>query len=622
MVITEGLGILDLITRPVLASSWITISIAGAAVALVQRRNSVPMERTAKRNLTSAQWFQVFAMVALLLAILMTAIVSPPNSSDSMMYHLPRVVEWANNKNVNFYPTPYYPQLTMPPMAEYVLLHLRVLSGSDATANLVQWGAFIGCIVGVSYVAFLLGARRSTQIFAAACCASIPTCVLAASGTKNDLVLSYFLVCSLALVLYWERQGDSLTSVALGLAASLAIFCKGTGFIYMPCLVFPVFLSFRRETRRRFCLLAPIFLVAVIVINGPLWTRNHELTGSPLGFSSPLGEKDLDLEGHHNFRPRHVTVTGVLSNIVRNSVLDLGTPIDRLNEITVNVASHLIRAMGNEPNNQDWIESVLFNGFNFGPISVSTEELSSGNLMHFVLYLTLLIVIAIRWRHFPSLLRILATGLVTAFVGYSALLRWTPYSARYQMPIFVCGTALAAVVLSKLCEHGNGPQTGLALVLLLGAFPFELANKARPIIPFAFHKQIGAMFPEQSIFRLSRDVLYFGDGYMPSAESEIAAAQSVRSGNCQRIGIDTTDYFDYPMMAMLLEDGIGREIRYVGVDNRSVRYARSSDPPPCAIVCIRCTSNPVKMARYSAFNLRQAFGQTLVLTNTSVSGQP
>ena len=50
----------------------------------------------------------------------LTAIVAPPNTYDSMTYHLPRVMHWIQNQSVAHYPTHIPRQLHFPPGAEFI----------------------------------------------------------------------------------------------------------------------------------------------------------------------------------------------------------------------------------------------------------------------------------------------------------------------------------------------------------------------------------------------------------------------------------------------------------------------------------------------------------------------
>ena len=102
----------------------------------------VPTDRNAKIINNTLNKFLFYSTCFILIITLTTALVASPNNWDSMTYHLSRVMHWIQNENVNFYPTQIDRQLTQPPFAEYFILHLQLLNGSDRFANIVQWCFF------------------------------------------------------------------------------------------------------------------------------------------------------------------------------------------------------------------------------------------------------------------------------------------------------------------------------------------------------------------------------------------------------------------------------------------------------------------------------------------------
>jgi hypothetical protein len=61
----------------------------------------------------------------MLLVLLYIALKAPPNNVDSLLYHMPRVLHWAQNHSLAHYPIGYEHQLWNPIWAESSILNLR-----------------------------------------------------------------------------------------------------------------------------------------------------------------------------------------------------------------------------------------------------------------------------------------------------------------------------------------------------------------------------------------------------------------------------------------------------------------------------------------------------------------
>ncbi|MBD3272849.1 hypothetical protein GF385_00670, partial [Candidatus Dependentiae bacterium] len=110
----------------------------------------------------------------------------PPNTGDSLGYHLPRVEHWIKNKNVDHYPTGDIRQLFHQPLSEFVILNLNLLSNSDNWANYIQFFAMIGSIFLITLLVKFFGLDYRYQILSAILSFTVSMGILQATSTQTD----------------------------------------------------------------------------------------------------------------------------------------------------------------------------------------------------------------------------------------------------------------------------------------------------------------------------------------------------------------------------------------------------------------------------------------------------
>ncbi|MES2222413.1 MAG: glycosyltransferase family 39 protein [Acidobacteriota bacterium] len=588
--ITEILTQFRHLTRAGVAFSWLGFAI----VCLVWMRRAQKTEQV-KVNpdkeaapLQWMEWVGLAAIAGLLSLTALTALISAPNTWDAMLYHLPRVVEWINNRGVQFYPTIDRFQLDQPPFAEYVMLHLYLLYGSDRLVDLVQWCGYAGCIAAVSLIAKELGGSRRSQVVAAVLCATIPTAVLEASGTKTELVATYWVVVAVYLLLKWRKNQTWALALAIGTTLGLAVFTKGTSYVFLPCIVLACAATWSRTELRRFATRLPGIAAIGILVCAPMWVRNYQYAGSPLGL--PYFDGAGSQEGRL-LKNTHITPAAIVANMTRNVALHVGTPSEVFNAKLTTAFSQFIRATGINPDDPGQLSATSFgNTPRFEVRFHPRYEVLAGDPLPFLLLLMGAAVFVAHRGRFTKSVGWLGLGLLGAFVLYSALLRWSQWNARYQIPILVLGIALSAVVLVPTLPR-RAVDFIVAISVLL-AIPLALANETRPLI--TKHGLHG------SILTTPREQTYFLDFHQESANSFIAAAEVARASGCHSVGLDATLMrFEYPVMALVTQGSGVHQIEYVGVENSTTQYARPGAAPVCMVICLNCRNAPAKIAEYS-----------------------
>ncbi len=594
--ITELLSLFGAIRAAPLTICWIVVAAVALAIHIKRRTRPSRVRRPITRD--PVVWICIAGSAAILILTAITAAFSPPNSADAMAYHMPRVVYWAEQGSVRFFPTPYLNQIMLQPFAEYAMLHTFVLSGGDLWVNFVQWFASLASIVGVSAVARLLGSGARGQSIAALFCATLPSGILASSGAKNDYVLATWLIATVYFAQRFAANRGAGDALFFGLALGLALLTKATAYLFAPWLIAAVFLA---RVRKAPAQLAPGALAAALcalALNAPQYARNYNLSGSILGFDSAQGN------GFFRWRNESFGWKQTASNILRNLSEQVGARSPRWNQGVYRFVLRAHQAIGIAPDDP----ATTWRWSTYAAPKNANHEADAPNRWHLAILYLIGIVLswrAMRGRDRERFYYILA--IACGFIAFCAYLKWQPFLARLFLPLFVAGAPLAAMaeeleMRSRTC--GALATAALCLFLLNNARPAALENWVRPLKGPA------------SVLRRPREAQYFSDMKQWNNESSYRAAVDLLADSpCATVGLDITDLqLEYPLQALLRRLHPRVQFLHTGVANASARYRPSVETKPCAIVCLDCAGDPARLALYNDFGTRATVGRFALWT--------
>jgi hypothetical protein len=541
----------------------------GAAVVLLggfawARRRMVPWRFRFPRVAPAGLPFLALAPL-----VLFSALAYPPNNWDSMTYHLARVGYWLQNRSVGGYATAIDRQVVLPPGAEYLLLLLQGVAGSDRLAALVQFGSWVVVAAAAPPLARTFGVARRLAPWTALVSAGGAMAVLQASSTQNDLVaavLTVGLVGSCVPFLHRTRRGwgtGDVALVALGVVGGLV--AKPVSIVCAAPFLARAAWSVAGQLRApgaRIALLraAPVLLVAAAVLLPAAAAARHavhpEAAVSPFLYSGVSDPLDRPLN----------SVRGVL----RDAPLPLAV---------------LERPLAPPHTPGCPRQDALCLELNAAPI----EDLaaSPGPML---LVLLGIAAAAAGWSRLPARARLGAVAWSGAWVLFHALLRDNVWIPRLHLPLF----ALAPVALGALGRPA-APLLRRAIGLLLAATAAHAAvagalNLKRPlggpverladeVVAVGRARELPGEIrgapPQTGYYRLGPAGL--------GAVHDSVLRELERSG-CRRLAVFLgADSWDYPLSWRAMQRGV--EIRHLVGDEDDWACAVFSDrgePPALA----------------------------------------
>jgi hypothetical protein len=432
---------------------------------------------------------------------------------------------------------------------------------------------------GVREVARLTGGGRAVPGAAALIAAVIPSALLVASSTQNDLFAAALGLGLVPLMLGWEPLGRPVApAVLLGAGVGLALLGKGIiAPLLGPLLLLlagrVVVLEQRRSSwaavGRRAGIVAVVAVLAALVVVGPFVQRNREVFGT---FDGPVSRYT---------QTSSVTPQGTASNLLRGVAVHyrIGDGGDDPASLTSRYVLGGLRRLhdwtGADPNDPatTLIPSDVFASGDHSELERAEDY--GADPWHVALILVAMVVLGVevlRGRDGARLPLLVGAGLTAGFIVFVAATRWSLYVPRYHLPLLVLWAPVIAVALAGLHRF---VLRGAVVLLVLAGVPQLVDNVARPLFDG----------PDTST-DLSP---YFaprpeGEGvpFVPAADYERLRDLLVATG-CDHVGIGNWVVFEYPLWVALDEAGWTGRIEHVDVDNPTAGLA-TDGVEPCATV--------------------------------------
>lgn len=567
------------LSQPYVIGCWCVALLVSACVGV---RNGV-LRRGWNKLITGLKAIDRFTGVILgafsliFVLLLVVAVISPANNMDSLLYHLSRVMHWAQDRSLAHYPVAYEQQLTHPILAELSILQLRLLWGSDQLASLPQWLSLVLCAVGVSLGAKLMGASRKGQLAAAAFGVSIPIGLMEATSTQNDYVAGLWLVILVVFIFYACKEEAGWAEVlCISAALGLGLLTKGTFYPYAA--VWGVWLIIHWLRQKKLLVLAKRSLVIVVVVaalNSGYWVRNIITYDGPLGPASWVTGMTSARSG----------IGSIGSNLVKYTLLNLATPNPRVNQAMIDFVKSTFQSSDPQAGN-------------FQLVWRWNNEDAAGNPLHLALILltvaSLILAIASRKVRIAAVIWY-SLSATFSFVVFVAAAHYDDYGVRFLLPLLLVWAPVFGLMISRWGKKWLAPA--FIAILVVYSLPYVFFNTTRPIIamknipePFAIHP-LPAMgeTKSSSIFYANQRTLLFINA--PDYETPyMQAAHDIRNSGCTEVGlrIDSHDV-EYPIWWLLKAPQSGIHIETLYFSEQLARYA---DPgfKPCAILCTICSA--------------------------------
>jgi len=569
--ITEILSYFNFLNTNFTISLWI-IFFSVIIVYAIYKKNNHVNKIEYDFNLFNDHKHLLSIITIILLITFFTSIFYLPTTADAMSYHIPRVMTWIQNSNVNFFPTPDQRMLFMPPFNSFLGTHLYLIFQNDYLFNFIQWFSMFFTMITVTMIVNEIGGNLRTQILSAFFLVTLPMGILQSTSTQTDYVITFWFLSFLFFLLRYKRTSKFLDIVCLSISLGIGILSKQTMYLFAFPFVILFLYSIEMKKIRKIIFHSFISIIIILSINFNHFKRTYEMYNNFTAFDdSNVSATNQSVSGKY-----------FVSNLVRNFSLNLTLPNSNYNEIIRKSVKEI---------HQKLDISIIDSNNTFGDyyIYFNTYESHAPNTLHFFIIFIMIFYIFFKKNNFKYI-KIYTACLIIGFLIFSLILKWQPGGNRFLLPLFSAFSVLFGFFANKI----KNIQIGRFLIL-------------RPIISYTFNdnKKFSINFKDlNQIIKNPYKSYFIGD--IDRYEDFHKISNLIHEKKCKNIGI-TRGYaeYEYPVRHFIKEKFYKEEVifEYPYVENLSNKYETNKYDNLCAIISFKCYIDDINCSTNNIQNL-------------------
>ncbi len=562
----EILSIINLISVLTCRILWLAVDIVLLIVFIKKiRGKSIEIERVKLKG--SFDWLTVL-LAGIMLITMFFALRTVPNNFDSMTYHLPRIMHWAQNGSVAHYSSRVERQITSPVLAEFINLHVYLLSGKkDILFNMPQWGAFITNTFLVMGIAKKLKCNQITSRISGLLFMTMPIAFAESMTTQNDLLAAMWYLALVYIILDMYVCDKLLFSgkviertIAMSLCVAFGYLTKPSGMFLV--LIFGLGLLIvcikRRDALGNLIKLVSIAVGSICITVMPEMVRNVQTFHA---FSDPsAGARQL--VATLNIKYLFINFLKNFFFNVPNAYFDIASLIEHC----IYYMAYLIGVDINDPSIAEDGAAFAMNPIrNYHHDTAVNPVIFWGCMIGCICFLVLLVK-----RKIDKVSALYIMLSIASMMIFCVFLRWERFIERYTITYLALFCPMIALLINILYETGKEKRGDMIIGMLIFVSLSELLH----MIPYHYN---------ESTWGGSRSVEYFHNWKEEKYGVYEEIASYIKLEEYATVGLVISEIsYEYPLWAFL--SGTDIMLKAIDVENVTAIYEEPDYMPECIFV--------------------------------------